>query len=192
MESDPSIKVLPPVLTTQEVSELLNLNVRTVLAMAQDGRLPAHRLPGSRKIQYLTTEILATVASSGLAERADDQAAERPVPPKSTPAEMDPCEVWGAAPARGGEDWPERCLAHWVELARAARFSPCDATSNRHGPVALHVSVGAVEIDGLVYEVRAGPRHRIRYVDDDGEVRWGLIDAVWVEPRQSQESAAPT
>lgn len=43
-------------------------------------------------------------------------------------------------------------------------------------------SAGWVDVDGLCYEVLVGPRQRTRYVDDEGEVRWGLIDSVWVEP----------
>jgi hypothetical protein len=43
-------------------------------------------------------------------------------------------------------------------------------------------SAGQVDVDGLLYEVLVGPRQRTRYIDDEGEVRWGLIDAVWVEP----------
>lgn len=191
MESDPSIKVLPPVLTTQEVSELLNLNVRTVLAMAQDGRLPAHRLPGSRKIQYLTTEILATVARCSLAESANGQQAESPVAERMTRAEVDPCDVWCAAPTRGAEDSPRGYVLHWIELARKAGLSPIDVTSAHLGPVAGCHQVGAVDIDGLVYEVRVGQRQRTRYVDDDGEERWGLIETVWVEPLPLPESAGP-
>jgi hypothetical protein len=43
-------------------------------------------------------------------------------------------------------------------------------------------SAGQVDVDGLLYEVFVAPRQRTRYIDDEGEVRWGLIDAVWVEP----------
>jgi hypothetical protein len=39
-----------------------------------------------------------------------------------------------------------------------------------------------VAVDDLTYRVLAGPRKRIRLVDDDGDARWHLIDAVWVEP----------
>lgn len=52
----------PPILTTAQVAELLGLNVRTVMVMANDGRLPASRLPGSRKYHFLLDDVLATLA----------------------------------------------------------------------------------------------------------------------------------
>ena len=36
-------------------------------------------------------------------------------------------------------------------------------------------SAGLVEIDSLYYEVLVRPRQRTRYVDDEGDGRWGLI-----------------
>ena len=51
----------PPILTTAQVAELLGLNVRTVMVMANDGRLPASRLPGSRKYHFLLEDVLATL-----------------------------------------------------------------------------------------------------------------------------------
>ena len=52
----------PPILTTAQVAELLGLNVRTVMVMANDGRLPASRLPGSRKYHFVLEDVLATLA----------------------------------------------------------------------------------------------------------------------------------
>jgi len=52
----------PPILTTAQVAELLGLNVRTVMVMANDGRLPASRLPGSRKYHFILEDVLATLA----------------------------------------------------------------------------------------------------------------------------------
>jgi excisionase family DNA binding protein len=52
----------PPILTTAQVGELLGLNVRTVMVMANDGRLPASRLPGSRKYHFVLEDVLATLA----------------------------------------------------------------------------------------------------------------------------------
>ncbi len=193
MDNEQSNGALPPVLSTEQVAELLNLNSRTVLAMVKDGRLPAHRLPGSRKIQYLTAEILATVARAPA-----DVGEEDALVPAAAPAplsEADPCDIWGAAPtAQSGEDWQERCRSHWIELGRKAGLSPADVSQLHEGAMTDDRSVGAVEIEGLRYEVRAGARQRTRYVDDEGEVRWGLIDAVWVEPiehRPNSSSMAP-
>ena len=190
METDTSIRALPPVLSTEEVAELLRLNVKTVLAMARDGRLPAHRLPGARKVQYLATEVLATLAnapagdsSNGVEPRLVVAAAnEGGAPP--LPGEVDPCDVWAAAPADPvGPGWEERCLEHWVDLATRHGLSPIAmASTNSGGGGSDHRAAGRVGIDGLAYEVRVGPRQRTRYLDDDGDVRWGLIDAVWVEP----------
>ncbi len=60
----------PPILNTAQVAELLDLNPRTVLNMAGDGRLPASRLPGSRKFHFLLEDIIATLkASRVVAER---------------------------------------------------------------------------------------------------------------------------
>ncbi len=51
----------PPMLNTAQVAELLDLNPRTVLNMAGDGRLPASRLPGSRKFHFLLEDIITTL-----------------------------------------------------------------------------------------------------------------------------------
>ncbi len=63
-EEDPfdSIRaVYPPVLSTAQVAELLDLNPRTVLNMAGDGRIPASRLPGSRKFHFLLEDVITTL-----------------------------------------------------------------------------------------------------------------------------------
>jgi excisionase family DNA binding protein len=52
----------PPILTTAQVAELLGLNVRTVMAMATDGRLEASRLPDSRKYHFFLENVLDTLA----------------------------------------------------------------------------------------------------------------------------------
>lgn len=51
----------PPIITTAQVAELLDINARTVLMMAADGRLPASRLPGSRKFHFVLEDILSTL-----------------------------------------------------------------------------------------------------------------------------------
>jgi len=178
---------LPQVLTTKQVAELLGLHPRSVLVKVKEGRLPAYRLPGSRKLQYVTSEVLATLGrapAAVLPVTAAPVATTVATPVAApAPADPDPCDVWGAAPALSpGEDWHERCRTHWIGLARGAGLSPVDVTYAEQGTFRDNRSTGAVEIDGLVYEVLVGPRQRTRYVDDDGEVRWGLIDAVWAEP----------
>jgi excisionase family DNA binding protein len=176
---------LRPVLSTEEVAELLRLNPRTVLAMARDGRLPGHRLPGCRKVQYLTDEILATLAD---APGMEEMTARKPsglTPERAVPTEVDPCDVWGAAPSwEPNEDWRERCRSHWMELANQAGLPEVKAAESHDAKDVSgdERSAGHVDVDGLLYEVLVGPRQRSRYVDDEGEVRWGLIDAVWVQP----------
>jgi excisionase family DNA binding protein len=65
MANEPSLDSIrdryPPILTTAQVAELLGLNIRTVMVMANDGRLPASRLPGSRKYHFLLEDVLATL-----------------------------------------------------------------------------------------------------------------------------------
>ncbi len=182
MEVPQLLNGLAPVLSTEEVAELLRLNPKTVLAMARDGRLPGHRLPGCRKVQYLTAEILASVAAApGIEEMAASEPGAPP-PEPVVPAAVDPCDVWGAAPSwESGEDWRQRCRDHWVELANQAGLSGV-ILSVSSGVIDEERSAGRVEVDGLCYEVLVGPRQRTRYVDDEGDVRWGLIDSVWVEP----------
>ncbi|MBA2279751.1 MAG: helix-turn-helix domain-containing protein [Acidimicrobiia bacterium] len=63
--------IYPPILDTAQVAELLGLNVRTVMVMANDGRLPASRLPESRKYHFFLDEIIATLRSSPAAEATD-------------------------------------------------------------------------------------------------------------------------
>jgi excisionase family DNA binding protein len=53
----------PPILTTAQVAELLDLNPRTVLLMAGDGRLPASRIPG-RKFHFFLEDVLDTLRAN--------------------------------------------------------------------------------------------------------------------------------
>jgi hypothetical protein len=62
----------PPILNTAQVAELLDLNPRTVLNMAGDGRLPASRLPGSRKFHFLLEDIITTLKENRVATERDD------------------------------------------------------------------------------------------------------------------------
>lgn len=51
----------PSILTTAQVAEMLDLNVRTIMSMANDGRLPASRLPGGRKFHFFLEDVIATL-----------------------------------------------------------------------------------------------------------------------------------
>ncbi|HVM02318.1 MAG TPA: helix-turn-helix domain-containing protein [Acidimicrobiales bacterium] len=166
----PPVAPLPAVLSTQEVAELLRMSTRSVLEMVRAGTLPARRAPGRRRYHFLAEDVLAAVSHRPVAAGAVE--APRPA--------LDPCEVWGAAPPRDGAAWPRRCLERWVELAAAAGLvaAPDDA-----GVVSDPRGVAVVDVDGLAYEVLAGPRQRVRCVGEEGEPAWVLIDSVWVEPR---------
>ncbi len=48
----------PPIVSTAMVAEILGLNVRTVLLMAQDGRLAASRIPGSRSYRFFLADVV--------------------------------------------------------------------------------------------------------------------------------------
>ncbi len=56
----------PPIVTTAMVAEILELNVRTVLLMAQDGRLAASRLPGSRSYRFFLSEVVSMLDENRL------------------------------------------------------------------------------------------------------------------------------
>lgn len=81
----------PPIITTAQVAELLDINPRTVLMMASDGRLPASRLPGSRKFHFVLEDLLGTLRQNmvkpGTAGPVDeleveDEPAAKAAPPK--------------------------------------------------------------------------------------------------------------
>ncbi len=176
---------LPPVLDTAGVAELLGLSRRSVLLMVRDGRLPALRVPGGRKYQFLTEEVVAALRRRNddpgqltLDDLGEGQVVESQV--MSPAPDVDPCDVWGVAPAARGPGWAGRCLDQWLALA-------CDAglpamCLSAPSPDTSGPCVGVVSVDELTYRVLAGPRKRARLVDDEGDLRWGFVDSVWAEP----------
>lgn len=64
----------PPILNTAQVAELLDLNPRTVLVMAGDGRLPASRLKGSRKFHFVLENVIDTLKENVVSEPSQDRA----------------------------------------------------------------------------------------------------------------------
>lgn len=170
----PPVAPLPAVLSTQEVAQLLRMSPRSVLEMVRAGTLPARRPPGRRRYHFLAEEVLAAVSPS------PDRHPPETAPPRApASAPPDPCEVWGAAPSRDLPSWATRCVERWVEMAASAGIHAA-ATEGRASD---DRGVGVVDVDGIAYEVLAGPRQRVRCVDGDGEPAWMLIDSVWVEPR---------
>jgi excisionase family DNA binding protein len=79
-------------LTVPQVADLLHCSPKTVFTMTRDGRLPARRLPGSRRYLYVRQEILdlldehRTDTEEAIAQAEADGKAE--------------VEVKGPAPAR--------------------------------------------------------------------------------------------
>lgn len=65
----------PPIVTTSMVAEILGLNVRTVLIMAQDGRLPASRIPGSRSYRYFLADLVTMLEDNRVAGESERGAA---------------------------------------------------------------------------------------------------------------------
>ncbi len=101
----------PPILTTAQVAELLGLNVRTVMVMANDGRLPASRLPGSRKYHFILEDVLATLADHRIPQpvAATREVVKEPTA-KAAPAKAAPAKAAAAstkaAPAKRAKRSP--------------------------------------------------------------------------------------
>lgn len=106
----------PPIVTTGQVAELLDINPRTVLMMAADGRLPASRLPGSRKFHFFLEDVLkalrqhmvrpgeTTLTEADLAEAEEAEEAEVVAPVKKKAAatrSRRPTAKGGRASGRG-------------------------------------------------------------------------------------------
>lgn len=93
-KSDPYCRLRaehPSILSAEQVAEVLGLNIRTVYVMAADGRLPASRLPGSRKFHFLLEEIIALLEAHRVSPDPGESevattppAAKRPPRKKST------------------------------------------------------------------------------------------------------------
>jgi excisionase family DNA binding protein len=67
----------PPILTTSQAAELLQVHVEYLRRMVREGRVPAHRFPGGREIRFHRDELIEWVRgqpghdrSPGAAERA--------------------------------------------------------------------------------------------------------------------------
>lgn len=169
---------LSPVLSAEEVTDLLGLSPPTLRRLVKDGHLRAHRLPGGRKWVFRADEVLESVGSWP----ADDE--DDPVAPEGQPAEavrlvdqlptettpVDATAIWCPAPPElDGDSHSERCAQAWIDAARRAGAEPTLIEATR------------VEVAGNAYELRVGPRERVLVIDDDGDEAWQLIDAVWAE-----------
>ncbi len=63
-------------LTLPQVAELLHVSEKTVFNMTRDGRLPARRLPGTRKYLYVRQEILDLLDQTRIGPVPDAQPTE--------------------------------------------------------------------------------------------------------------------
>ena len=63
-------------LTLPQVAELLHVSEKTIFNMTRDGRLPARRLPGSRRYLYVRKEILDLLDQTRTGPAPEDQDAE--------------------------------------------------------------------------------------------------------------------
>ena len=96
----------PPIVTTAQVAELLDINPRTVLMMAADGRLPASRLPGSRKFHFFLEDVLQTLRQNmvrpGETTLSEEDLAEAEAAPKpARPAKKAAAGRTGRPSAKG-------------------------------------------------------------------------------------------
>lgn len=69
----------PPIVTTAMVAEILGLNVRTVMLMAQDGRLAASRIPGSRSYRFFLADVIGVLEKNRLVPGPESADAEKVV-----------------------------------------------------------------------------------------------------------------
>ena len=57
----PGIEGIPPILTTAQAAELLQVHVEYLRKMVREERIPAHRFPGGREIRFVRDELIAWV-----------------------------------------------------------------------------------------------------------------------------------
>jgi excisionase family DNA binding protein len=88
----------PPILSTAQAAELLGLSTRTVMNMAADGRLPARRLPGSRKYQFFLKEIIEALDAHRVVPRPP--AAKSDPAPAAKATSKKPATAPAKAPAK--------------------------------------------------------------------------------------------
>ena len=58
---EPSATGYPPILTTAQAAELLQVHVEYLRRMVREQRIPAHRFPGGREIRFHRDELIAWV-----------------------------------------------------------------------------------------------------------------------------------
>ena len=53
----PGIEGIPPILTTAQAAELLQVHVEYLRKMVREDRIPAHRFPGGREIRFVRDQL---------------------------------------------------------------------------------------------------------------------------------------
>ena len=56
------------VMTPVEAAKFMRVHLRTLRRLAGDGRIPVHRLPGSNRLRFLKSELLASLDSGEVRE----------------------------------------------------------------------------------------------------------------------------
>ncbi len=71
----------PPVLTTADAAELLQVHVEYLRKMVREERVPCHRFPGGREMRFLRDELIEWLGEQEGYNRAPS--AERPTEARS-------------------------------------------------------------------------------------------------------------
>ena len=76
----------PEIMTTAQVADMLGINLQTVQRLAKPGRIPAHRLPGTRRGEYrfFKSEVLDWLRSQ--THELPEDVEEKPAPRKKAAA----------------------------------------------------------------------------------------------------------
>ena len=61
----------PPVMSSEQVAEMLGMNVQMVRLAARTGNLPAYRLPGGRAYKFFRDEIFEYLKAHPAVETAE-------------------------------------------------------------------------------------------------------------------------
>lgn len=79
-----------PLLTSEEVAELLGVSPKTVVIMAKRGSLPARHIPGTRRYLFFEREIFELLDASKVVPGSDPTEAAAEPQPVKTPAASAP------------------------------------------------------------------------------------------------------
>ena len=72
-----------PIVTSAQVCDLLQVTPQTVQRLAREGRLPAHRLPGSRKYLFFLDDVLELLRQHRVQPKDAAEDTDTPAPEAS-------------------------------------------------------------------------------------------------------------